>query len=100
MRQGNDSGTQYRSAIFVQDDAQRAAAEASKAMYQEQLTAAGYGTITTEISGPPAPEFYFAEDYHQQYLDKVPNGYCPNHATGVRLPDDFKIPMRDLQYVD
>ena len=98
MRQGNDAGSEYRSAIFVHDDAQRAAAEASKAMYQEQLTAAGYGTITTEISGPPAPPFYFAEDYHQQYLDKVPNGYCPNHSTGVKLPDHFKV--TPLQYVD
>jgi peptide-methionine (S)-S-oxide reductase len=100
MRQGNDAGTQYRSAIFVQDEAQRAAAEASKAMYQEQLTKAGYGAITTEIVGPPAPEFYFAEDYHQQYLDKNPFGYCPNHATGVQLPDDFAIPTQPLQYVD
>ena len=68
------------------------------AAYQMVLSANGYGPISTEIvdAGP----FYFAEDYHQQYLDKVPNGYCPNHATGVRLPDDFKIPMRDLQYVD
>jgi peptide-methionine (S)-S-oxide reductase len=98
MRQGNDVGTQYRSAIFVHDEAQRAAAEASKVMYQEMLTAAGYGTITTEIVGPPAPEFYFAEDYHQQYLDKVPNGYCPNHSTGVKLPADFTI--TPLQYVD
>jgi len=98
MRQGNDVGTQYRSAIFVHDEAQRAAAEASKAMYQERLTAAGYGAIATEIVGPPAPAFYFAEDYHQQYLDKVPNGYCPNHATGVKLPDDFVV--TPLQYVD
>ncbi len=98
MRQGNDVGSEYRSAIFVQDDGQRAAAEASKAMYQEQLTAAGYGTITTEIAGPPAPPFYFAEDYHQQYLDKVPNGYCPIHATGVKLPDEFVV--TPLQYVD
>ena len=99
MRQGNDVGTQYRSAIFVRDDAQRAAAEASKGMYQAQLRRAGYGTIATEISGPPAPEFYFAEDYHQQYLDKVPHGYCPNHATGVRLPDGFASEM-PLQYVE
>jgi peptide-methionine (S)-S-oxide reductase len=98
MRQGNDVGTQYRSAIFVQDEAQRSAAEASKAMYQDRLTAAGYGAITTEIVGPPAPAFYFAEDYHQQYLDKVPNGYCPNHATGVKLPDDFVV--TPLQYVE
>jgi peptide-methionine (S)-S-oxide reductase len=98
MRQGNDVGTQYRSAIFVRDDAQRAAAEASKAMYQAELTKARYGTITTEIVGPPAPEFFFAEDYHQQYLDKVPNGYCPNHATGVTLPEGFAA--TPLQYVD
>ena len=100
MRQGNDMGTQYRSAIFPRDDAQRAAAEASKAMYQQQLTAAGYGTITTEITGPPAPEFYFAEDYHQQYLDKNPGGYCPNHSTGVTLPEGFAIPATPLEYVD
>jgi peptide-methionine (S)-S-oxide reductase len=100
MRQGNDMGTQYRSAIFARTHAQRAAAEASKAMYQERLTAAGYGTITTEIVGPPAPDFYFAEDYHQQYLDKNPGGYCPNHSTGVRLPDDFAIPATELQYIE
>jgi peptide-methionine (S)-S-oxide reductase len=98
MRQGNDVGTQYRSAIFVQDDAQRTVAEASRAMYQKQLSAAGYGEIMTEIAGPPAPPFYFAEEYHQQYLDKVPNGYCPNHSTGVKLPDDFAV--TPLQYVD
>src|SRR2546430_12612094 len=69
MRQGNDAGTQYRSAIFVHDEAQRMTAEASLAMYQKELAAARYGQITTEIVGPPAPEFYFAEDYHQQYLD-------------------------------
>ena len=74
-------GTQYRSAIFTHTDAQRAAAEASRAMYQAELTKAGYGAITTEIVD--APEFYFAEDYHQQYLAKYPNGYCPIHATGV-----------------
>jgi peptide-methionine (S)-S-oxide reductase len=83
MRQGNDRGTQYRSAIYTHSDAQRAAAEASKTMYQAELTKAGYGTITTEIA--PAGNFYFAEDYHQQYLVKVPNGYCPVHATGVTL---------------
>jgi peptide-methionine (S)-S-oxide reductase len=98
MRQGNDVGTQYRSAIFVQSDAQRAAAEASRDTYQAQLTAAGFGKIATEISGPPAPTFYFAEDYHQQYLDKNPGGYCPNHSTGVRLPDDFVV--TPLHYVD
>ena len=98
MRQGADSGSQYRSAIFCHDDAQRAAADASKRMYQEQLTAAGYAQITTEIAGPPAPGFYFAEDYHQQYLDKNPNGYCPNHATGVTLPEGFAV--TPLQYVE
>jgi peptide-methionine (S)-S-oxide reductase len=98
MRQGNDVGSAYRSAIFAGDEAQRAAAEASKAMYQVQLSAAGYGTITTEIVGPPAPPFYFAEEYHQQYLDKVPNGYCPNHSTGVKLPAEFVV--TPLQYVD
>jgi peptide-methionine (S)-S-oxide reductase len=83
MRQGNDRGTQYRSVIFTQTDAQAAAAEVSREMYQAELTKAGYGAITTEIV--PAGEFYFAEDYHQQYLAKVPNGYCPNHSTGVTL---------------
>jgi peptide-methionine (S)-S-oxide reductase len=83
MRQGNDVGTQYRSVIFTHTDAQRAAAEASREMYQRELTKAGYGQIATEIR--PADTFYFAEDYHQQYLVRVPNGYCPNHATGVTL---------------
>jgi peptide-methionine (S)-S-oxide reductase len=98
MRQGNDAGTQYRSAIFVRDEAQRAAAEASREMFQQTLSAAGYGKITTEIAGPPAPDFYFAEDSHQQYLQKQPWGYCPNHSTGVTLPVDFKV--TPLQYVD
>jgi peptide-methionine (S)-S-oxide reductase len=96
MRQGNDVGTQYRSAIYALDDEQLAAAKASRDMYQERLTAAGYGEIKTEIG--PAPEFYYAEDYHQQYLAKNPGGYCPNHSTGVRLPDDFAV--TPLQYVD
>jgi peptide-methionine (S)-S-oxide reductase len=86
MRQGNDVGTQYRSAIFVHDEAQRAAAERSRDAFQARLRAAGYGDITTEIVGPPAPPFYFAEDYHQGYLHKNPRGYCPNHATGVSCP--------------
>ena len=98
MRQGNDVGSAYRSAIFVHDDEQRRLAEASRDAYQERLSSAGYGQITTEIVGPPAPPFYFAEDYHQQYLDKNPYGYCPNHATGVKLPDDFVV--TPLQYVD
>ncbi len=84
MRQGNDLGTQYRSAIFYQTPQQQAEAEASLAAYQKRLTEAGYGQITTEIV--PAGEFYFAEDYHQQYLHKVPNGYCPDHSTGVTCP--------------
>jgi peptide-methionine (S)-S-oxide reductase len=98
MRQGNDRGTSYRSIIIVADDAQRAAAEASKAMYQKELSAAGYGTITTEIVDASDHPFYYAEDYHQQYLDKNPRGYCPNHSTGVKLPDDFVV--TPLQYVD
>ena len=81
MRQGNDVGTQYRSGIYTFSDAQQKAAEASKASYQEGLTAAGYGEITTEIL--PAPEFFFAEDYHQQDLAKVPHGYCGLGGTGV-----------------
>jgi peptide-methionine (S)-S-oxide reductase len=96
MRQGNDVGSQYRSAIYATDDAQLRAAEASRDAYQERLTAAGFGAITTEIA--PAPPFYYAEDYHQQYLAKNPYGYCPNHATGVKLPGDFVV--TPLQYVD
>jgi peptide-methionine (S)-S-oxide reductase len=84
MRQGNDRGTQYRSAIFTHTDAQRTAAEASREMYQRELAKAGFGEITTEIGD--APTYYFAEDYHQQYLAKVPNGYCPDHSTGVACP--------------
>ena len=96
FRQGNDVGTQYRSAIFTHGPAQLAAATASRAMYQAELEKAGYGAVTTEIR--EAPEFYFAEDYHQQYLVKVPNGYCPNHSTGVKLPEGFKV--TPLQYVE
>jgi len=84
MRQGNDVGTQYRSAIYTFDDAQRKAAEASKAAYQKALSAKGLGAITTEIA--PAGEFYFAEDYHQQYLAKNPAGYCGLGGTGVACP--------------
>ena len=97
-RQGNDVGTQYRSAIFTANEAQQRAAEASRDMYQERLSAAGYGEIATEIVGPPAPEFYFAEDYHQQYLDKNPHGYCPNHQTGISLPEGFAV--TPLQYAE
>jgi peptide-methionine (S)-S-oxide reductase len=84
MRQGNDVGTQYRSGIYTYSDAQREAAEASRDMFQERLAAAGYGSVTTEIE--PAGEFYYAEDYHQQYLAKVPNGYCGLGGTGVTCP--------------
>ncbi len=84
MRQGNDVGTQYRSGIYVNSPAQRAAAEASKAMYEKAIATRGYGAITTEIV--TAPEFYFAEDYHQQYLAKNPSGYCGLGGTGVSCP--------------
>jgi peptide-methionine (S)-S-oxide reductase len=84
MRQGNDVGSQYRSAIFVSTPAQRAAAEASRAAYQRVLTAAGHGRITTEIAD--APPFYYAEAYHQQYLAKNPGGYCGLGGTGVSCP--------------
>jgi peptide-methionine (S)-S-oxide reductase len=84
MRQGNDFGTQYRSAIYTYAADQQAAAEASRDAYQQALSAAGYGRITTDIAD--APDFYFAEDYHQQYLAKNPAGYCPDHSTGVACP--------------
>lgn len=84
MRQGNDMGSTYRSGIYTYTDAQAQAAQATKAMYQDALTAAGRGAITTEIL--PAPTFYFAEDYHQQYLQKNPNGYCGIGGTGVTCP--------------
>jgi peptide-methionine (S)-S-oxide reductase len=96
MRQGNDVGTQYRSIIVPTNAEQRRLAEMSRDMYQERLTAAGYGPITTEIKD--SKDFFYAEDYHQQYLDKNPRGYCPIHATGVKLPDDFVV--TPLQYVD
>ena len=84
MRQGNDVGTQYRSGIYVYGEAQREAAEQSRDRYQEALSGAGYGPITTEILD--APEFYYAEHYHQQYLAKNPNGYCGIGGTGVGCP--------------
>ena len=84
MRQGNDIGTQYRSGIYVTSAAQREAAEASKAAFEAELAKQGYGAITTEILD--APDFYFAEDYHQQYLAKNPNGYCGLGGTGVSCP--------------
>jgi peptide-methionine (S)-S-oxide reductase len=84
MRQGNDVGSQYRSGIYYFDDRQREAAERSRDEYQRALTKQGYGAITTEIL--PAPEFYYAEDYHQQYLSKNPDGYCGLGGTGVSCP--------------
>ena len=84
MRQGNDRGTQYRSGVYTYSDAQRETAEATRDAYQERLTEKGYGPITTEIV--PAGPFYYAEDYHQQYLAKVPNGYCGLGGTGVTCP--------------
>ena len=84
MRQGNDRGTQYRSGIYVTSEAQREAAQSTKTAYGERLDGAGHGEITTEILD--APEFFYAEDYHQQYLAKVPNGYCGLGGTGVSCP--------------
>ncbi len=84
MRQGNDIGSQYRSAIFYADDAQREVAERAKAVFAETLQELGYGTVTTEIA--PAGEFFYAEDYHQQYLAKNPNGYRCHATTGVKFP--------------
>ena len=89
MRQGNDVGTQYRSAIYVNSPAQRRAAEASKQAYQTVLSANGYGAITTEILD--VPPFYFAEDYHQQYLAKVPHGYCGLGGTGLSCPTGANV---------
>ena len=88
MRQGNDVGTQYRSAVYAFSPEQRRAAEASRDAYQERLAAAGYGPITTEIAD--APPFYYAEDYHQQYLAKNPDGYCGLGGTGVSCPIGVK----------
>jgi peptide-methionine (S)-S-oxide reductase len=90
MRQGNDVGTQYRSAIYTYSPQQRAAAEASREAYQHQLETAGLGKITTEID--EAPPFYFAEGYHQQYLAKNPHGYCGLGGTGVTCPMPTSVP--------
>ncbi len=84
MRQGNDVGTQYRSGVYTFSDAQQAAVLASKKVFGDGLAAAGFPAITTEVL--PAPEFYYAEDYHQQYLSKIPNGYCGLGGTGVTCP--------------
>ena len=89
MRQGNDVGTQYRSGMYYVDDRQREAAERSREAYQAQLRAAGYDRITTEIM--PAGEFYYAEDYHQQYLSKNPAGYCGLGGTGVSCPAGLEV---------
>ncbi len=84
MRQGNDRGTQYRSAVYYRDDAERAAIEETREAFQSSLRESGYGDITSEVA--PAGDFWFAEDYHQQYLAKVPNGYCGLGGTGVTCP--------------
>jgi peptide-methionine (S)-S-oxide reductase len=89
MRQGNDVGTQYRSGIYTYSDEQRQLAEAARDAYQKQLNSAGYGNITTEILA--APEFYYAEDYHQQYLAKNPGGYCGLGGTGVSCPTGLSV---------
>jgi peptide-methionine (S)-S-oxide reductase len=92
MRQGNDVGTQYRSGIYAYGDDQLRAAERSRDAYQQELKAAAYGSITTEIL--PAPEFYYAEDYHQQYLAKNPDGYCGLEGTGVSCPVGLAVTDR------
>jgi peptide-methionine (S)-S-oxide reductase len=89
MRQGNDVGTQYRSGIYTSSDAQREAADRSRDAFQRELSRAGYGSITTEIL--PAPEFYYAEEYHQQYLAKNPGGYCGLGGTGVACPAGLEV---------
>ena len=89
MRQGNDVGTQYRSGVYYYDAAQREAAERSRDAYQAELERSGFGRITTEIA--PAPEFYYAEDYHQQYLAKNPGGYCGLGGTGVSCPVGLEV---------
>jgi len=92
FRQGNDVGTQYRSAIYYTDDEQKAAAERSRDTYGKRLADAGYGAITTEIAA--AGPFYYAEDYHQQYLYKVPNGYCPCTRPVCRVPSVYSPTIR------
>jgi peptide-methionine (S)-S-oxide reductase len=89
MQQGNDRGTQYRSGIYTYDDAQEQTAQASRVAFAPQLHAAGYGAITSEIIS--APEFYYAEDYHQQYLAKNPNGYCGIGGTGLTCPIGLEV---------
>jgi peptide-methionine (S)-S-oxide reductase len=89
MQQGNDRGTQYRSGIYTYDDAQEQAAQESRVAFAPQLHVVGYGAITSEIIS--APEFYYAEDYHQQYLAKNPNGYCGIGGTGVTCPIGLEV---------
>jgi peptide-methionine (S)-S-oxide reductase len=89
MRQGNDVGTQYRSGTYYYDEAQHASAQRTRDEYQRALSTSGYGTITTEIL--PSPEFYYAEDYHQQYLAKNPGGYCGLGGTGVSCPTGLTV---------
>lgn len=93
MRQGADRGTQYRSAVYFTSDGQRDTAERVTADYQMVLSKAGFGPITTEIL--PAGPFWYAEDYHQQYLHKVPNGYCPHHGTGIGCPVGLGVISKD-----
>jgi peptide-methionine (S)-S-oxide reductase len=94
MRQGNDVGTQYRSLLLWRGEDQRATAEQSRSTYQERLSAAGHGAISTEFAPADAAHpFYYAEDYHQQYLAKNPAGYCPDHSTGVSCPIGLGISM-------
>jgi peptide-methionine (S)-S-oxide reductase len=98
MRQGNDVGSQYRSLIVCSDESQRSAAEASLSAYQQVLSAAGHGTITTEVADADAAHpFYYAEDYHQQYLAKNPGGYCGLGGTGVACPVGLSAPSADEQ---
>ncbi len=94
MRQGNDTGTQYRSGIYCYSDEQLQQAETSKDLFQKELTAAGHGSITTEITA--APKFYYAEDYHQQYLAKNPNGYCGLGGTGVKYPGSIISKLKEF----
>lgn len=93
MRQGNDVGTQYRSAVYWTDEDQRALAESSKVAFEKALRASGHGDVTTEIA--PLKEFFYAEEYHQQYLHKVPNGYCGIEGTGVSCPVGLGTPASE-----
>jgi peptide-methionine (S)-S-oxide reductase len=94
MRQGADVGTQYRSAVYTHDDEQARVAASSRETYQKALREAGHGAITTELR--PAPEYFYAEDYHQQYLAKNPDGYCGHGGTGVACPIGLRVGARSL----